>query len=389
MELKTKLVWLLIAVLAAASGAYGLVFAFQGAAVRAWLTPADAALVGRLFWATTIVSVALVAGLGVAIVGIVYVLVLHPIHQIAVMAGAIRSGDFGKQLAWNRRDEIGRLAHELDTMSDQLRAAQQAAEAHLEALEQLRHADRVATLGKLASSVAHELGNPLNVIEMRAQLIEGGEAETVADVRQNASIIVAQTRRMTRIISEILSFARRQPARPSRLDLVRVVRNGIALSDHIARKHKLSIQLDAPEQPLELDGDEDKLLQVVVNLVVNAVQATEAGGIVHVGVREKSQASKDDPTGLEQRYACIDVLDHGVGISAQSLPQIFQPFFSSKRVGEGTGLGLSVAQGIAKEHDGWITVNSELGRGSSFKVYLPCDVRKDGELHAAQATLRG
>jgi signal transduction histidine kinase len=276
---------------------------------------------------------------------------------------------------------------ELNAMYVQVKAAQEHSDASLDALEQLRHSDRVSTLGRMASSVAHELGNPLNVIEIRAQLIASGEMSSTASIRENAAIILTQAKRMTRIISEILSFARHQPSRVTQLDLVRVAQSAIALSEHTARKRKSSIHFAAPHGALDIEADEDKLVQVIVNLVMNGLQATEAGGTVNVCVQSARCAPHGDPHGVQQTYACIDVVDHGVGIPQESLTKIFEPFFSSKYAEGGTGLGLAVAQGIAKEHQGWIEVQSALGHGSSFRVFLPCAAGYQGNVAVLPAAI--
>jgi two-component system NtrC family sensor kinase len=316
-------------------------------------------------------AILLIGGVGAIASSIAHYVLFKPIRGLVVMAKAVGSGDFSKRLGLQRHDDIGSLALEMDTMCDQLQAAQLASEAHIAALEQLRHSDRVATLGRMASSVAHELGNPLNVIELRAQLITSGDAGTLQQAQQSAAVIVEQTRRMTRIIDEILSFARMQPAKISRLELGAVLRKAIALSQHTSRKHRTSIAFDVPSTVIEIDGDADKLLQIIVNLVINGVQAMPRGGTLSVRVHEEHRTPIDDPEGAQRRYACIDVVDQGVGIPAEFVGKVFEPFFSTKSADGGTGLGLSVAQGIAREHEGWITVESELGRGSSFKVHLP------------------
>jgi two-component system NtrC family sensor kinase len=322
-----------------------------------------------------------VMSIGVAVLAwaIAHYVLFKPFRQLVVMAKAVGSGDFSKRLGFERKDEIGSLAFEMDTMCDQLQAALAASEAHIIALDQLRHSDRVATLGRLASSVAHELGNPLNVIELRAQLIATGAVGTLAQAQQSADVITEQTRRMTRIISEILSFARVQPAKISRLDLVAVVRKAIALSEHTSKKHKASISFDVPKTVIEIDGDADKLLQIMVNLMVNGMQSMPAGGTLNVSLRDEQRSPIDDPEAEPRDYVYVDVVDHGVGIAADVIDKVFEPFFSTKGADSGTGLGLSVAQGIAHEHAGWITVESELGRGSSFKVHLPrCEAKGNG-----------
>jgi signal transduction histidine kinase len=302
---------------------------------------------------------------------IAHYVLFKPIRRLVVMAKAVGSGDFSKRLGFERRDDIGTLAFEMDTMCDQLQAAQLASAAHIIALDHLRHSDRIAMLGRLASSVAHELGTPLNVIELRAQLITSGSVATLHQAQQSAGVIIEQTRRMTRIIDEILSFARMQPAKIVRLDLVAVLRKAVALTEHISAKQNTSILLDAPQVAVEVDGDADKLLQIIVNLMINGVQAMPRGGTLSLSIHEELRAPLDDPDGVRRHYVRVDVADHGVGIPAHLVSSVFDPFFSTKNADGGTGLGLSVAQGIAREHDGWITVESELGHGSSFKVHLP------------------
>ncbi len=169
----------------------------------------------------------------------------------------------------------------------------------------------------------------------------------------------------------ILSFARRQPARLARFDLVSLVRKAIVLCEHTSRKCETSIQLDAPEAALEIEGDGDKLLQIIVNLVMNGIQAMPRGGMLKLHVCEELCAPADEPDAAPREYLCIDVTDHGVGIPPDLVSGIFEPFFSTRSADGGTGLGLSVAMGIAQEHEGWISVESERVRGSSFRVHLP------------------
>lgn len=310
---------------------------------------------------------------GVVGSGISHYALFKPLRQLAIMARAVGSHDYSKRLHFSRSDEFGGLATAMDAMCDQLEAAQVASEAHIAALDQLRHSDRIATLGRLASSVAHELGNPLNVIELRAQMIAAGDTATLDQARHSAVVIVEQARRMTTIINEILSFARMQPAKVAQLDLVPVLRKGIVLSQHVSKKHNTRIEFNPPATPIEIDGDADKLLQIIVNLVVNGVQAMPKGGVLRVDIENERCAPIDDPLGSARDYVCVAVTDHGVGIPETQLARVFEPFFSTKSSEGGTGLGLSVAQGIAREHAGWISVESAVGVGSAFRIHLPKD----------------
>jgi len=339
-------------------------------AVAASLPPEASAIARELLSASVMASVAVIFGVTAIAVAIAHFVLLEPLRQVFVMARAVRNGDLGHRLRLNRNDEIGQLASEMDGTCDELEAAQHATEAHIAALEQLRHSDRISTLGRLAASVAHELGTPLNVVELRAQMIASGETASADDTRHDATIIVQQAQRMTRIINEVLSFARRRPPKLQRVDLVEVVRRAIALSAQTAKKRNVVVRLDAAGGGVIIEGDADKLLQIVLNLVINGAQAM-SGGVLTVGVRHVRHAPENDPGGPEESYACIDVVDQGTGIAKESLTKIFEPFFSTKSADEGTGLGLSIAQGIAREHEGWISVVSEAGRGAAFSVYLP------------------
>ena len=341
------------------------------------LPPEAASPVRDLLTVNVVANVLLASVAAVIALGVAHFMLLRPLGQLVLMARAVRDGDFARKLRLERNDEIGRLADEMDATSDKLEAAQQSNEAHMAALEQLRHSDRVSTLGRLASSVAHELGTPLNVIELRAQMIASGTTASIIDARHDATVIVEQTQRMTRIIGEVLSFARRRPRKMKSVNVIDVVRSAVALSAQTAKQRNVSVRLDMPATPVDIQGDPDKLLQIVLNLVINGAQAM-SGGELTISVRDERRVPESNPHGSDEPYACIDVIDHGVGIPKESLPRIFEPFFSTKSAEEGTGLGLSIAQGIAKEHDGWISVASEPGHGASFSVYLP---KGNGAVH--------
>ena len=312
---------------------------------------------------------ALLVAAGAVAVLIAHYAVFDPMRRLAVVAESIGSGDYDGRIAPSRRDEIGRLELAIDALRDRLHTAHLSSEAQIEALDRLRHADRVATLGQLAASVAHELGNPLNVIELRAQLIMSDRA--IEHAREHAGEIVEQTRRMTRIVEDVLTFVRVQPVRIVATDLVAVLRKAIALAEHTSRKHATRIALDVPETALEITADADQLLQLVVNLVTNGVQAMPAGGTLRIRASEHVRSPIDDPGGEPRPYVRIQVMDQGSGIPDELVTKIFQPFFSTKSLHGGTGLGLSVAQHIAREHEGWISVETALERGSTFNVHLP------------------
>jgi two-component system NtrC family sensor kinase len=317
-------------------------------------------------------AIALVASGAVLSLAITRARLLRRLRELTGVVEAVGAGHYGLRTHIVDEGPLGGLANAVNVMCDRLQGARAAADAHLDAVEQLRHSERLSTLARLTHSVAEEFGNPLNVIQMRAQLIESGDTATLSEAQQNAAIIRAQARRMTRSVQDILSFARRQPARIARCDLAAVVHRAVALCEHRAKKHGSVLRCEIPKDAIEIRADERALVQAVVHLIVNGIQATrEPGGVVLVVLQDRLSAPRNDAEAPMQRYACIRVTDAGEGVSDQSLPHLFEPFYSTRSPSEGAGMGLAVAQGIAKEHEGWITVESDLGKGSAFTLHLP------------------
>jgi signal transduction histidine kinase len=282
----------------------------------------------------------------------------------------------------HQRDELDTLGAAMNQMGEMLqRARQQIAEetaARLATLEHLRHADRLTTVGKLASGVAHELGTPLNVVLGRAKMISSGEA-VGEEVGECARIISQQAQHMTRIIRQLLDFARRRAPQRSPEDLSLLVGRTLSLLKPMAHKRSVSLASEVPES-LMLEVDAGQLQQVLTNLVMNGLQAMKNPGTLHVRAEPTRATPPADVGGPEADWLRLDVQDEGEGISAENLPHIFEPFFTTKDVGEGTGLGLSVSYGIIRDHGGWIAVRSEPGQGSCFSIYLP---RGDTECQVA------
>jgi signal transduction histidine kinase len=309
----------------------------------------------------------------------------RPVRSLMEKARRVGQGDFAGPLHLRQKDELGALAHEMNLMCERLVDAEQkstaSAAARIAALEQLRHADRLMTVGKLASGIAHELGTPLNVVGARAGMIADGET-TSAESLEYARIIVEACDQMTRIIRQLLDFARpRGPERRAE-DLRRIAERTLELLEPMAAKRHVTLTLDQDPAAVTAEVDAGQIQQVVTNLVANAIQAMEAPGSVEVTVKhervvapaDRDGAARDsDRGGAEVACAVIRVRDEGVGIPREHLDHVFEPFFTTKEVGQGTGLGLSVAYGIVREHRGWMAVKSSVGQGTEFVVYLPAD----------------
>src|ERR1051325_405330 len=246
-------------------------------------------------------------------------------------------------------------------------------DARARATEQLRHADRLTTVGKLASGLAHELGTPLNVVSGRAKLIADREVEG-QDVVDSARVVAEQADRMTALIRQLLDFARPRALRPAPLNVTTLAARVCQLVATIARKAGVTLVAPPPDDALRIEADDGQLTQVLTNLIVNAIQAmdpTGAPGTVEVIARTVDQVPPPYVGGPEQTWMAIEVRDNGAGMDDATRERIFEPFFTTKQVGDGTGLGLSVSWGIVREHGGWIDVSSELNKGSTFTVYLP------------------
>lgn len=223
---------------------------------------------------------------------------------------------------------------------------------------QLRHADRLATLGRLAAGVAHEMNDPLANILGFAQLAQKA-GPSPESVERDLEHIVQAALHAREIVRKLLWFAHRSPLQFGPVDLNQIVQDSLALLSRNTSARSTSIHLDLePGLPM-LQADSTQVRQVVVNLLHNALQAIQTSG--SLTARTRSEAGE----------VLLSVRDTGVGMSPDVLAQIFDPFFTTKDVGEGTGLGLSVVHGIVEAHGGRIDVHSEPGRGSLFEVRLP------------------
>ena len=282
----------------------------------------------------------------------------RPISRLAAKARRVGTGDLSGPLELRQRDELGELAKEINLMCERLASA----------MEQLRHADRLTTVGKLASGLAHELGTPLNVVRGRAKLIVDGEVEG-SDVVESARIVVEQAERMTALIRQLLDFARPRQLHKAPVDVPALSRRVCELVATIARKAEVT--LVPAEGKLAVDADDGQLEQVLTNLVVNGLQATDVGGTVTIRAKSVEQDAPPYVGGENRAWVAIEVVDTGKGLDEATRARVFEPFYTTKEVGEGTGLGLSVSWGIVREHGGWIDVTSTPGNGAVFTVYLP------------------
>lgn len=316
-----------------------------------------------------LVSLLILWALGMRFVGV-------PLERLVEKTRRVGAGNFTGDVVLKGRHELSELATAMNQMCAQLEAARQAVrketEARLEALNQLRHSERLAMLGRLSSGIAHELGTPLNVVAGRANLIATEELDRT-DVVAFSKTIVDQAHRMTEIIRQLLGFAHRRTGQRETSDVVQLVSHIIDLLTVTAEKSRVSMAVEEADDVPRVNVDRSHIQQVLMNLVMNGIHAMPEGGrlTIAVGVARSSHVGVE--SGPESDYVTITVEDEGVGIREEDVKMIFDPFYTTKDSGKGTGLGLSIAQGIVEEHDGWIDVVSEPGRGSRFTVYLPIE----------------
>lgn len=235
----------------------------------------------------------------------------------------------------------------------------------------VERADRLAMVGQLAAGLAHELGTPLTVVSGRARQLAAG-AIPPEQAPEAARTIAEQAERMATIIRQVLDYARRRGPRPGRYDVRTVMLQAVGLLGPVAARKQVALGFSDPGTPRIIAFDGSQVLQVMTNLVANAIGATPSGGKVELAMRDALGKTPPPETGLSAgNFVALTVQDTGVGIATEHLTRVFEPFFTTKETGEGTGLGLSVSLSIIRDHDGWIDVDTTRGAGTCFTVYLP------------------
>lgn len=261
--------------------------------------------------------------------------------------------------------------HLIDAVARQIAVIverRQAEEDRFRLQSQLRHADRLATIGQLAAGVAHELNEPLGNILGFAQLAQK-HRDVPEGVIQDLGKIVATCVHARQIIHSLLLFSRQMPPQKAKLDLNAAVEEALSLLEERCRNNDISIVRSLSADLPEITADASQLRQVLVDLAVNAVHAMPDGGVLEVTTRVSGD------------HVLLSIQDNGVGMSEDVLKEIFVPFFTTKDVNEGTGLGLPVVHGIVTSHGGKIRVQSAPGQGARFDIELPSGMgeRAEGE----------
>ena len=259
--------------------------------------------------------------------------------------------------------------------------------------EQLRQSQKLAAVGQLAGGVAHEFNNMLAIIRGNAELLLMDEGQHTAETREGLTRVVVASERAANLTRQLLTFSRKQVMQPQPLVLNEVIAN---LTKTLNRAISENINLQCPYEALlpYVQADPGMMEQVILNLVANARDAMPQGGQLRVATEQvmlDEAHARVNPEARAGDFVCLSVSDMGTGIAPEVLPRIFEPFFTTKEVGKGTGLGLATVYGIIKQHQGWLEVSSQLGEGSTFKVFLPAIPTPAGLAAAAEveADIRG
>ncbi|HOK46030.1 MAG TPA: ATP-binding protein [Bryobacteraceae bacterium] len=309
-----------------------------------------------------------------------------PIRELVSATQAVSRMDLDKPIVIGSSEDLDEVARSFNAMRERLKAAM--AEIHefthrleakvAERTEQLEAAhrklfqsNRMASLGQLAASVAHEVNNPLSGILNLAMLMQrmindqGVPPERIAEFRRYLTLIAGETERVGRVVSDLLAFSRWSKPQRSDADLNKLVRSTVSLVSHKLKLMNVEVEVDLDENLPLVPCDGAQLQQVLLNLLLNAAEAMPEGRGGNVRIQTRTEGEGDG------RSAVIAVSDTGDGIPPENLGRIFDPFFTTKPEGKGVGLGLAVSYGIIQAHGGEIDVESEVGVGTTFTVRLP------------------
>jgi two-component system NtrC family sensor kinase len=283
-------------------------------------------------------------------------LVLRPARKVIQMAQRVMEGDLTARVKIRPPGEIGILCRAIDHMADNL--AEREKQLNAATSKQLGGSEKLASLGRLAAGVAHEINNPLTGVLTFAHLLR--EKTNMDDQdRQDLDLIIRETTRAAEIVRGLLDFARERAVVMEPLNINEVIVRTIRLIRNQKLFDRIVICEELANDLPDIEGDMNQLQQVLLNLSLNACEAMPSGGTLTIRTRADGDR------------VVVQLADTGCGIKQEHFERIFEPFFTTKPVGKGTGLGLSVSYGILQRHGGAIELNSEEGKGTTFILLLP------------------
>jgi two-component system NtrC family sensor kinase len=319
-----------------------------------------------LFIMITVAGMALAIGLGYIIAN----KISRPVQQLIKASVQVSQGNLSPEIGSISKGEIGVLQKTFKQMlaSIQERDQRQKAESEIKLLQ----SEKQASIGKLAGGVAHEINNPLTGIFTFTHMLLRRK-DIPEEVRSDLETIAQETERVRKIVKGLLDFSRQTELDREPTDVNRLVRFSISLVENQALIKGVNLSFEAGEGLPMITLDRNQMQSVLLNIIINALDATDPGGSITITSGIGVSTSKPGQNGIE--ILCTDT---GCGISPENLNKLFDPFFTTKDVGHGTGLGLSVSYGIVERHGGTIWVQSKIGKGSTFKVWLPIEEQSAG-----------
>jgi two-component system, NtrC family, sensor kinase len=352
--------------------------------------------IDRTIWTNTLTIIGFSLGFiviaSLCVSFFVHRLVYVPLRDLETGAGRLASGNLEQMIPVRNDDELGQLAASFNAMTAALKNSRTELREWGEILErkvkertkelriaeaQAAQGEKLAAVGLLAAGIAHELNNPLTGILTFSSLIRKNMPDGSPEA-EDLDLVIRETKRCSAIIRRLLDFAREKAPETKTTGLNQVIEDTVRLIERPAHLRDIEVALDLDPALPQVRVDENQIKQVIMNLLVNAQHATEHGGSITVRSRRCPEPMSPEPGAAPVPMVEISVIDTGCGIPERDLKRVFDPFFTSKEVGKGTGLGLSVSHGIVKAHGGAIEVESEVGKGSTFRIYLPLELPSAG-----------
>jgi len=339
---------------------------------------------------------------------------VKPLKDLILLTQKIGAGNLSEKIEVTSRNEIGQLIGSFNLMIERLKEKQESLDSHLESLEfankklkqtqeELIRTEKLASIGRFAAGVAHEVGNPLGAILGYTSILQR-DGINQGESKDYLKRIEKEIERINRIVRELLDFVRPSQFEISDVEVNKVIEHTLSLISHQKNFGGIKTQLDLQPNLPTIKGDESKISQVLINIVLNAMDAMPNGGILSIRTEEYvvedalidplqqfySPRRREDPTESDYSYlrkpdpfvaiftkfskgdrlVKIRISDTGIGIKEENVKSIFDPFFTTKAPDRGTGLGLSVSLRIVESMEGEIRVESEEGKGSTFEVYF-------------------
>jgi len=316
---------------------------------------------------------------------LVHRMIYLPLKDLEGGAERLASGDLENMIPIRSKDEFGQLANSFNSMTKALRKSRDQLAEWGKTLEQKveeathelhkaqaesARSEKLASVGLLAAGIAHELNNPLTGVLTFSHLVRKNLPDGSPDA-EDLDLVIRETKRCACIIRRLLDFSREKKPEKTFSNLNTLIEDTVHLIAQSAQVHDIEIVTDLDGHLPEIWLDENLIKQVIMNMLVNAEHAIEGDGRITIRTRLLEAGERPESMQDSQEVAEISITDTGCGIPEGDLQRIFDPFFTTKGVGKGTGLGLSVSHGTIEAHGGTIEVDSTVGKGTEFRIYLP------------------